>query len=240
MTDVSIPATLEAGSTGLTLTCTVSEAMPGLTNMPSALWMKDSLVVEGSAQSISLTEIFRNDTTALTTLSFSPLKTSHAGRYTCQGMLDSVAATNGIIATSAEPVTVNVICEYSHCIVNCCLCVFYNTVPTPNVTLSIPSGPLYEGTSQTLNCSATLPSSVDTDVTVTIDWTSRETTIPTVQLESPPFYSPHTFSPLTNSDTGQYSCRAKADSSSPYITESFHGLSENETLQVTGILASHQ
>ena len=236
MTDVSIPATLEAGSTGLTLTCTVSEAIPGLTNMPSALWMKDSLVVEGSAQSISLTEIFRNDTTALTTLSFSPLKTSRAGRYTCQGMLDSVAATNGIIATSAEPVTVNVICEYSHCIVNCCLCVFYNTVPTPNVTLSIPSGPLYEGTSQTLNCSATLPSSVDTDVTVTIEWTPRET-FPTIELASPPFYSLHNFNPLTISDTGQYTCRAKADSSSPYITESSHGLSQSRTLIITGIIA---
>ena len=111
-TDVSIPATLEAGSTGLTLTCTVSEAIPGLTNMPSALWSKDYLVVEGSAQNISLTEIFRNDTTALTTLSFSPLKTSHAGQYICQGMLESVAATNGTIINASQPVSVNVSCEY--------------------------------------------------------------------------------------------------------------------------------
>ena len=110
-TDISILGLLEAGSTGLILTCTVSEAILGLTNMPSALWMKDSLVVEGS-ESISLTQTFRNDTTALTTLSFSPLKTSHAGQYTCQGMLDSVAATDGIITASTQPVSVNVICEY--------------------------------------------------------------------------------------------------------------------------------
>ena len=92
-TDISIPGPLEAGSTGLIQTCTVSEAIPGLTNMPSALWMKD----EKGSKSISLTETFRNDTTAVTTLSFSPLKTSHAGQYTCQGMLDSVAATDGTI-----------------------------------------------------------------------------------------------------------------------------------------------
>ena len=102
---------MEVGGIGPTLTCTVREAILGLTNMPSAQWMKDSLVVERS-ESISLTETFRNDTTAVTTLSFSPLKTSHAGQYTCQGTLDSVAATTGIITTSAEPVAVNVICEY--------------------------------------------------------------------------------------------------------------------------------
>ena len=110
-TDISIPGPLEAGSTGLILTCTVSEAIPGLTNMPSALWMKDSLVVERS-ESISLTETFRNDKTAVTTLSFSPLKTSHAGQYTCQGMLESVAATDGTIINSTQPVSVNVSCEY--------------------------------------------------------------------------------------------------------------------------------
>ena len=109
--EVSESGPLEAGSTGLILTCTVSEAIPGLTNMPSALWMKDSLVVEGS-ESISLTGTFRNDTTAVTTLSFSPLKTSHAGQYTCQGTLASVAATNGTIINSTQPVSVNVSCEY--------------------------------------------------------------------------------------------------------------------------------
>ena len=113
---VSESGPLEAGSTGLTLTCTVSEAIPGLTNMPSALWMKDSLVVERS-ESISLTETFRNDTTAVTTLSFSQLKTSHAGQYTCQGMLDSVVATDGTIINSTQPVSVNVICK---CILNLC------------------------------------------------------------------------------------------------------------------------
>ena len=118
-TDISILGPLEAGSTGLTLTCTVSEAVSGLTNMPSALWMKDSLVVEGS-ESISLTET-RNDTTAVTTLSYSPLKTSHAGQYTCQGMLDSVAATDGTIINSTQPVSVNVICEYRVTVRRMCL-----------------------------------------------------------------------------------------------------------------------
>ena len=232
---VSKSAPLEAGSTGLILTCTVSETIPGLTNMPSALWMKDSLVVERS-ESISLTETFRNDTTAVTTLSFSQLKTSHAGQYTCQGTLVSVAATDGNITTSAEPVSVNVICEYSY--FGGEYIFFTIIVPTPNVTLSIPSGPLYEGTAQTLNCTITLPSSVDTDITVTIDWLSEGivTTFPVAQLQYHPFYSTLHFSPLTTSNTGQYSCRAKPRSLSHYITASLHGLSENRTLQIIGIV----
>ena len=223
---------LKVGGMGPTLTCTVREAIPGLTNMPSAQWIK--VVSEGSNISLSGT-IMNNDTTAVTTLSFSPLKTSNAGQYICQGTLYSVAATNGIITNLTQPVSVNVICEYRAVLV---VSIFFTIiVPTPNVTLSIPSGPLYEGTAQTLNCSATLPPSVDTDISVTIDWLSEGiVTFPVAQLQYHPFYSTLHFSPLTRSNTGPYSCRAKPRSLSPYITASSHGLSENRTLQIIGIV----
>ena len=229
---------LEAGSTGLTLTCTVSEAIEGLTNMPSALWLKDTLVVQGS-ESISLTETSRNDTTAVTTLSFFPLKTSHAGQYTCQGMLESVAATNGTIINSTQPVSVNVSCEYRVTVCRMCFCVFYDAVPTPDVALSIPSGPLYEGTSQTLTCTITLLSPVDTDVIINILWqpdlyNERVSTVSPSSQRSP-FTFTLTFNPLVMSDGGPYSCRATATSSYPYINSSSEKRSIRKILTINGM-----
>ena len=117
------------------------------------------------------------------------------------------------------------------------------TVPTPAASLGVLSGPLYEGTSQTLTCSVTLPGTVDTDVTVTVDWTLDSTPITSSDrvMVSPvssvkfPFMSTLRLSPLIMTDAGQYSCQATATSSSPYITDSDQGLSTDETLTVTGI-----
>ena len=105
-----------AGMSGLTLTCTVSERISGLTSVPSAQWISVSGTVSGNEQNIVVTETVRNDTTAATTLSFAPsLLTSHAGQYTCIGSLNSPAADDGIIATSADPISVNVNCELTEC-----------------------------------------------------------------------------------------------------------------------------
>ena len=89
---------VEAGSTGLTLTCTVTEIISGLTNMPSAHWMGPSGPVT-SGDNIVVTETFSNDMTVTVTLSFSSLHTSHAGLYTCQGTVVSPAAVDGVIST---------------------------------------------------------------------------------------------------------------------------------------------
>ena len=56
------------------VTCTVSK-LPGLTRTPTALWLK---VTMGNKRIISPTP----NEAALT---FSPLRTSHAGTYRCQG-----------------------------------------------------------------------------------------------------------------------------------------------------------
>ena len=74
---------LVAGSVALTLECTVRETISGLTNRPSAHWMISSGPVS-SGEDITVTESFRNATTATATLTFSLLHTSHAGLYTCQ------------------------------------------------------------------------------------------------------------------------------------------------------------
>ena len=97
-------------------------------------------------------------------------------------------------------------------------------MPTPTVDLSVPSGPLYEGTSQALNCTVTLPDTVDTDVNVTVQWIHNDTItdvmISDVSSTTSPFISTLTLSPLSMTDAGQYSCIATADSSSQYITTS--------------------
>ena len=117
---------------------------------------------------------------------------------------------------------------------------FLSPVPVPDVILSFPSGLLYEGTTHTLICTVTLPSSVDTDVNVTIDWTphiissdSRVTILPLSSLRSP-FISTLTIRPLSRSDVGQYSCTATVDSASQYIRQSPQGHSQTDTLNIAG------
>ena len=116
-------------------------------------------------------------------------------------------------------------------------------VPTPSVSLSVPSGPLYEGTSQTLTCTVTLPEAVDTDVTVGVVWRFTDTPVaPSARIQiSPvsstrsPFTSTLTLSPLSMSDAGQFSCEATANSASQYITASSLGGSQDRTVTVAGM-----
>ena len=119
-----------------------------------------------------------------------------------------------------------------------------HAVPTPTLDLSIPIGPLYEGTSHTLTCTVTLPDTVDTDVTMDVQWTlvasSDHVMISPVTSMRSPFISALTLSPLNMSDAGQYSCVATADSSSQYITASSQGQSSMETLTVAGKLSLNQ
>ena len=117
-------------------------------------------------------------------------------------------------------------------------------VPTPSVSMSIPSGPLYEGTSQTLTCTVTLPEAVDTDVTVGVVWRFSDTSvapsaraqISSVSSTRSPFTSTLTLSPLSMSDAGQFSCEATADSVSQFITASSVGQSQNRIITVEGMM----
>ena len=129
-----------AGTSGLILTCTVSEGISGLTSVPSAQWTTVSGSVSGNEQFNNVvTETVRSDTTAVTTFSFAPsLLTSHAGQYTCIGSLNSSAADGGIITVSPYPISVNVHCELIH---NAALSNFTHThtptPPPPSLSLSL-------------------------------------------------------------------------------------------------------
>ena len=97
-----------------------------------------------------------------------------------------------------------------------------------------------------MTCTVTLPDTVDTDVTMTVDWvldstntiitTSDQVIISPASGVMSPFISTLTFNPLIINDAGQYSCHATADSSSQYITTSSPDSSSVETITVTGIL----
>ena len=109
VTDMSEDGPVEAGSAGLTLICTVTEVISGLTNMPSAHWMGPSGPVT-SGDDIVMTETFSNDTTVTVTLSFPLLYTSHAGLYTCQGTVVSPAVVDDLTITSS-PDIVSISCK---------------------------------------------------------------------------------------------------------------------------------
>ena len=115
----------------------------------------------------------------------------------------------------------------------------WSTVPTPTVALTVPSGPLYEGTSQTQTCSASLPASVNTPVSVSVHWAPDlssddiVTISPSSAVQSP-FTSTLTLSPLARDHTGQYSCEVTVSSSSQYIITSSPGQSSQQTLTVSG------
>ena len=111
------------------------------------------------------------------------------------------------------------------------------------MSVDVPSGPLYEGTRQTLNCSVTLTDSVDTEVTVEVEWQFGATTLTSTErveisdvsgVKSPYSFT-LTFSPLIMFDAGQYSCEVTADSVSSYITASMEGINENDIHIVSGM-----
>ena len=116
-TEVSEDGPVEAGSEGLTLTCTVRETISGLTNMPSAHWMGPSDPVTSGEDSV-MTQTARDNTTANVTATFSSLHTSHAGEYTCQGTVVTPAGVENATINSTINVTVSCkCCGSSLCIV---------------------------------------------------------------------------------------------------------------------------
>ena len=88
-----------------TLTCTVTELLSGLTNMPTLQWLNsDNSPVTGN--DISVGEVNSMDTSATLTLTFTPLHTSHGGEYTCTAMLKSPPVEEGIVNSDMATVTV--------------------------------------------------------------------------------------------------------------------------------------
>ena len=102
-------STVAAGSSvagdEYTLTCTVTELIDGLTNMPTLEWL-DSVNNPVSGGGITVGDMNSNDTSATLTLTFNPLRTSHGGEYTCRATLVSPPVVGGIVDSAMATVTV--------------------------------------------------------------------------------------------------------------------------------------
>ena len=81
--------------------CIISEDISGLTNMPTAMWLDDEGTPITTEGDITI-ETNRNDTVAVATLTFDPLRASHGEggmTYRCVGNLVSPAQDDEIEAT---------------------------------------------------------------------------------------------------------------------------------------------
>ena len=77
-----------------TLTCTVpTKESSGLTNAPKAQWFYNKMLAT-------------DETEGQSTLTFSPLKTSHAGSYRCEGSVTSPALEQPLVTNSTWELTV--------------------------------------------------------------------------------------------------------------------------------------
>ena len=105
LANVAVSGPPVAGSE-FSIDCIISENINGLTNMPTATWM----VLEGSMVNLSTNHDItitpsRNDTVAVATLTFDPLRASHGEGgevYRCFGNLMSPALDSVIEVTRDE------------------------------------------------------------------------------------------------------------------------------------------
>ena len=109
-TEVSVDGPVEAGSGGLTLTCTVRAAVNGFTNIPSGHWMGPSGPVTSREGIVTVDT--RNNNIWSINVTFSSLHTSHAGQYTCQWTLFTPAERGKNVTTTSTPLTVTVRCKW--------------------------------------------------------------------------------------------------------------------------------
>ena len=96
---VSQSGSVVAGSE-FTLTCVITEVIPGLTNMPSAMWQR---INSEPVTSGNLTTS-HNDTSATAILNFNPLKASYDTVYMCIGYL--------VTPTQREPLQIMYISSF--------------------------------------------------------------------------------------------------------------------------------
>lgn len=88
---ISTSGSQMAGSNFSTI-CLVMEAIPGLLQKPTALWVNNNSEPIANSSDI-MHSTFRNNTFAIAVLTFSPLKLSHELLYKCVGRLMSLGNT---------------------------------------------------------------------------------------------------------------------------------------------------
>ena len=212
------------------MNCIVFENVSGLTNMPVAIWMvtEESMLDFSTNDDISITTS-RNDTVAVETLTFNPLRASHGEGgevYRCDGNLMSPAVTldaetPGLIEVERQE-TLTVQSKLLDCLHAVVIHAHFHTVPFPTLSLNVtPHGPLLAGGAEdiTLTCYALLDLTVvDTqqDILYSFTWRDRAGVeivsgdrITISQSSSTTAFSSLTLSPLTTIDTN-FTCAVGA------------------------------
>ena len=105
MAVVSRSGTARAGMV-YNLTCTVSKAVDGLTNPPTATWMSGTGLMPVSNGNGITPSTSSDGVSTMSTLTFVPLRTSHNGAYMCVGSLNSPARHTPLMPSVEEELLV--------------------------------------------------------------------------------------------------------------------------------------
>ena len=222
MAVVSRSGTARAGMV-YNLTCTVSKTVAGLINSPTAFWITG---IEGmpvsNGNNITVATSNDDEMSVISTLTFDPLRTSHNGAYMCVGSLNSPALQMPLMPSVEEELSVQ--SRFKSVVNNCNLYKSSSLPPsvsTPDITITVPDGPLYAGqeAAVVLTCSISLNPATDTGVAVSnsdISWMNGTTLLSsddprvTISLDNSqlPFTSTLSLLPLSTFDMTNFICRA--------------------------------
>ena len=196
-----------------------------------------------SSSAVLTSEVTSEGTVTRGRLSFSPLATSEAGSYTCTGTIaaESVSSHSSLeLSVTSKP---SCSTYYSY--------IISLSVPAPEVSVSVNTGdgPVVQGIQLIMNCSVSVSSSVDTEFSVSISWTSQpervlsgpSVTISDISSLGHQLHRTVTISPVDLTDSAVYTCTASV---SPVIgTAGVMASNESEdsvNITVEGELALYQ
>ena len=145
------------------LLCRVLKNVSGLTETPTAQWFDSKGLITERSGAVS--------TGGQSILTFSPLKTSHAGSYRCEGSVTSPALKQPLVTNSTWELNVKSRSLIISMLLVTLMC-FAGIVPTPTITLTRRNdgSKLNAGDSETFTCRVAIPRGVDTSVNVSLTW----------------------------------------------------------------------
>ena len=101
----STSGTQTAGSQ-FTLTCIALKSSSGLTSFAQTLWTGPNATAVVTGGGITVADPVREPLRTVQTIAFSTLTTAHAGIYSCQGTLLSLALTSAYQTVTSHTVTI--------------------------------------------------------------------------------------------------------------------------------------
>ena len=104
------------------LTCNVSKIVTGLINSTTVMWTTEGEAVT-NGNGITISTISTSET-AISTLTFDPLRTSHNGRYSCDGTLTSRALDEALMPSTMAELNV----QSKSCIQACLVYILLNLI----------------------------------------------------------------------------------------------------------------